>query len=112
MTRLHFEYLKQQKLFDTAAYHAQRAAEKYVKAALIESRIIPQKNHDIRMLMMEHPNHVADQILDEAAGRLNSFAIIYRYPAPGNTTDPTLQLIHQAESDLALIKAWALSQIP
>lgn len=88
-----FNALKEIKLLGIAAYHAQQAAEKLAKAALIESGVLPSKIHDIRVLVAAHPNYVNDLVLEEAAGRLNSFATLFRYPAPGNSNEPTFKLI-------------------
>lgn len=38
-----------------AAYHVQQAAEKYIKAALIEAGVAPPKSHDLPQLLTLYP---------------------------------------------------------
>lgn len=108
-----YNILKQGTHLESATYHAQQSAEKYVKAAIVESGALPRKSHDIELLMSEHSAFVHHHSFVDAAKRLTSYATLYRYPMPGaNTNGPTSQEMGQIEIDLALVKAWALAQIP
>ncbi|MDR3689896.1 MAG: HEPN domain-containing protein [Fimbriimonas sp.] len=42
-----------------AAYHIQQAAEKYIKAVLVEAGIAPPKTHDLPQLISLVPNGTA-----------------------------------------------------
>ena len=64
-----------------AAYHCQQAAEKLVKAVLVESRTPFPKTHDIGALAGLLPeNHPLKAKLATLA-KLTPYGVAYRYPA-------------------------------
>ncbi|MBX9734002.1 MAG: HEPN domain-containing protein [Chitinophagaceae bacterium] len=68
------------KLFDVAAFHAQQAAEKYLKAFLVFKEIMPPRVHNIKMLIdiaVEYDKELEN--LREAE-TLSKYAIRSRYP--------------------------------
>jgi HEPN domain-containing protein len=58
-----FQLLKANCQWDTATYHAQQAAEKFLKAALVEQGIIPRRTHDLKEVLLDHPAYVSNQML-------------------------------------------------
>lgn len=65
-----------------AAYHVQQAAEKYIKAALVEVGIAPPKSHDLSNLLTLHPKGTANPAVLTAAAMTSAFAWLTRYPEP------------------------------
>lgn len=64
-----------------AAYHCQQAAEKLVKAVLVEARVAFPKTHDIGALTgLLAENHPLKANLASLA-RLTPYGVAYRYPA-------------------------------
>ena len=96
------------KLWNIDSYHAQQAAEKFIKAAIVESNGIPLRSHDLVDLIKVHPKYIANQKIVDAADRLTPMASDSRYPGFSNFTQSEAE---QAVVDLNLRKAWALSQI-
>lgn len=67
-------------LIETLCFHAQQAAEKAIKAALIAKGIAPPHTHNIGILLDRLPPGVVVPFgLDEAAA-LTDFAVTARYP--------------------------------
>jgi HEPN domain-containing protein len=90
-----------------AAYHVQQAAEKYVKAALVEAGIAPPKSHDVSYLLTLHPASVSASVHNSASAT-SVFAWATRYPGGPAIADSHVAAVEQ---DLAVLKAWALSQV-
>ena len=91
-----------------AAYHVQQAAEKYIKAALVEKGVAPPKSHDLVQLLGLLPTSPG-QSVESAAAKLSPYAWITRYPgAPPVTESEFLQ----AEADLQTIVRWAIAATP
>ena len=66
---------------DTAIYHCQQAAEKAIKALLVQNDLRFEKTHDLEVLIAR-ATPVApglSQLLDQA-DRLTPYAVAYRYP--------------------------------
>lgn len=95
--------------WSVAAYHVQQAAEKYIKAALVEAGIAPPKTHDLQQLLGLHPGGGAGPLVQQAAAMVSAYAWLTRYPGA-----PTIGEVDvtRAEADLALIRSWAVSVIP
>lgn len=64
-----------------AAYHLQQAAEKLVKATLVERGIEPKRTHDIEALWMMLPNDDPRRDVLLPLVSLTPYATLYRYPA-------------------------------
>lgn len=64
-----------------AAYHCQQAAEKLVKAALVETRTVFPKTHDIGALvgLLPDSHPLKNQLAD--LSKLTPYGVAYRYPA-------------------------------
>lgn len=68
--------------FNAIAFHCQQAAEKYLKAYLIDKEIIFKKTHDIGVLLdlvEEIDKEMADRLQDSAD--LTDYGVDIRYPA-------------------------------
>ncbi len=67
--------------YDTACYHAQQCAEKYLKARLEEANQPIPKTHNLyALLTLLLPLEPSWQILAVDLNILNAFAVAYRYP--------------------------------
>lgn len=86
-----------------AAYHIQQAAEKIIKATLVESGIVPKKSHDLLQLLGELPGPIPKTVEDSAT-TLSTFAWITRYPGVPPIVESD---VIQARSDLEIIQKWA-----
>ncbi|MCX8091701.1 MAG: HEPN domain-containing protein, partial [Verrucomicrobiae bacterium] len=67
--------------WDTVCYHAQQAAEKYLKAFLVANRVAPPHVHDLEQLLNLCLD--LDPTLDELAADcalLTDYAVDVRYP--------------------------------
>jgi HEPN domain-containing protein len=73
-----------------AAYHAQQAAEKALKAALIAYGEAPPRTHDL-VLLVSRCSYIdaAFSDLGEQAVALNPYSTRTRYPVPGAQSQPT-----------------------
>jgi HEPN domain-containing protein len=65
---------------DTVCFHAQQCVEKYLKAALTYNRIDFPRTHDISELIELLPVGIRVGISIEDQLRLNSYAVVTRYP--------------------------------
>jgi HEPN domain-containing protein len=93
--------------WSAAAYHAQQAAEKFVKAALVEIGVAPPRSHDIEFLVQLAGVQSSTEALASAIS-LSAFASLSRYPGgPAVSSDD----VTRALSDLVTLKAWAMEAI-
>jgi HEPN domain-containing protein len=77
----------------TAAYLAAQAAEKLVKAALVESGIRPRKSHDIAQLVEGLAADSEIRARCERLGHLTVYAFAFRYPGSGlDETVPEIEV--------------------
>jgi HEPN domain-containing protein len=66
---------------DTAIYHCQQAAEKAIKALLVQHDLRFQKTHDLELLMtLAAPVAPRFATMLDTADRLTPYAVAYRYP--------------------------------
>lgn len=86
-----------------AAYHLQQAAEKSLKAAVVEAGMAVPKTHDLVQLVGLLPNTVIPPEVDSAVAMLSAFAWITRYPG-----GPSIDRTHVEECFIHLeaIKGW------
>ena len=91
-----------------AAYHIQQAAEKYLKALLVENGIAPPKIHGLPQLLDLIPGHPHPKAVEVAASMTSSFAWITRYPGAPPVAESN---VLQAEQDLSTIRIWVLSKM-
>lgn len=91
-----------------AAYHIQQAAEKYIKAALVEAEVAPPKSHDLEQLLQMNSDHEPPDFVLQAAAMLSAYAWLTRYPgAPPIAESDVLS----AETQLVTIKEWVLHSV-
>jgi HEPN domain-containing protein len=92
---------------DACCFHAQQAAEKYLKAYLVSKLVIFPKTHDLQSLLNlcieinESFNHIIEQSI-----RLSDYAIGSRYPDAFD--DLTIDDAINAEKDAKEIKEFIL----
>jgi HEPN domain-containing protein len=91
-----------ERMANVAAFHAQQAAEKLLKALISTSGIEPPRVHDLAELSDLATKARSDvQPLAEKIESITSWAVLTRYPSHGDTMPPTIGEIGDA---LALIK--------
>lgn len=74
-------------LFEGLCFHTQQAAEKALKAVLIDKGIPPPKTHNIRTLLELLPQDITiPQKIDDAAS-LSDYAVVSRYPGEFEPVD-------------------------
>jgi HEPN domain-containing protein len=91
-----------------AAYHVQQAAEKYIKAALVEAGVAPPKSHDLEQLLALHPVPDASGEVRHAAAMLSAYAWLTRYPGGPTIAESD---VTTAGAHLAVIKTWVLGSL-
>ncbi len=75
--------------YDSACFHAQQCAEKYIKAQLIEVNVPFRRSHDLLMLLnLILPTEPTWQSIVPQLTVLTTFAVDYRYP--GMTADKAI----------------------
>jgi HEPN domain-containing protein len=75
--------------YDSACFHAQQCAEKYLKARLMEANIPFRRSHDLLMLLnLVLPIEPSWQALMPQLSQITIFAVDFRYP--GMTADKAL----------------------
>src|SRR4029079_13684266 len=68
--------------WDTICFHAQQAAEKFLKAFLIRKRVLPPRTHDLLTLVTEAAAFDAGlKRLEQDCQALTDFAVAARYPS-------------------------------
>ena len=79
---------------DSACFHAQQCAEKYLKARLAEANIVFSKTHDLPLLLgLVTKVEPAWAALQTALDNLNDYAVDYRYPGKSATKADAKQAI-------------------
>lgn len=103
--------LERDALFETACYHCQQAAEKYLKAYLIYAAIEPPRSHDLtRLVTIAKMVEGKFEKLNEAATALSDYATLFRYPVDVPVTctqEDTKEAIEMAQS----VKEFVLERI-
>lgn len=84
---------------ETAAFHAQQCAEKYLKALLAFKGADFQKTHDIGQLLLLLPREAAFDLPAAEQRRLTSYATVTRYPG-----DYEPVIVHEARRAVALAR--------
>lgn len=92
---------------DACCFHAQQAAEKYLKAYLVSRLVNFPKTHDLQSLanLCIKVNHSFNSIIDSSM-RLSDFAITPRYPDAFD--DLTIEDAVNAQKDAMDIKEFVL----
>jgi HEPN domain-containing protein len=95
-------------LLELLCYHAQQAAEKALKAAILHlTRLEPAYSHSIRRLMRdaEAAGSPPPPLTAEGAALLTQYAIITRYPADLGEVDE--EEWQRAVADARAVLTWA-----
>lgn len=85
---------------EAAAFHVQQAAEKLIKALLIEQHIMPPRVHDLARLLSLLPTDVESPMSDLDAERISTittWAVELRYDDPASQS-PSVEEVRQALS--------------
>ena len=89
-----------QKPWSVVCFHAQQAAEKYLKAFLVRHGIRPERTHDLRVLLNRCAQvDLALLPLENDCRQLNDYAVDIRYPDIGVTVEETMTRNAVAASD-------------
>jgi len=95
---------------DVAAFHAQQAVEKLLKAYLVYRREPFEKIHDLEELINRClPHDPAFAGLRERVSALTPYAVRFRYPGPG---DPTVEQVRSALSVVNEVWTFVAGRIP
>jgi HEPN domain-containing protein len=74
--------------YDSACYHSQQCAEKYLKAFLVLQKIEPARTHNlIELLKLCVKRDGSFEMLRPALELLNVYAVVVRYPRAFATKD-------------------------
>ena len=93
-------------LLETLCYHAQQAAEKALKAALVHLKIYFPKTHNLRTLLDLIPDEVGTTDYLQQAAILTDYAVTTRYPTD---TEPVEEEEYRQAIDLAKkVIDWAM----
>lgn len=88
--------------FGTAAFHAQQAAEKYLKAYLVRHQIEFRKTHDLKMLRDVIKSRDTELAADlSSSDDLTPYAVEFRYPGdivPRGNAQLAIALAEQVRS--------------
>ncbi len=95
---------------DTAAFHGQQCAEKYLKAFLVLKEIDFPKTHDISELMARTPPRIRLALLVGEQRRLTAYATVTRYP--GDYEPITLSEAKHAVALARRVRAAVRKQLP
>ena len=95
---------------DACCFHAQQAAEKYMKAYLVSKLINFPKTHDLQSLLnlCITVNHSFNNLIEPAI-RLSDYAIAPRYPDAFD--DLTINDVINAQKDAMEIKKFILKNL-
>ena len=86
-----------ERMANVAAFHAQQAAEKLLKALISAASIEPPRVHDLAVLSdLATEARLDVQTLAEKIEGITSWAVLTRYPSHGDTAPPTIAEISEA----------------
>ena len=83
-----------------AAYHCQQAAEKLVKAVLVEANIAFPKTHDIAALVGLLPSGHRLKDRQKSFEKLTPYGVAYRYPSEDEWEVPTAASIEDWKREI------------
>ncbi len=100
-------------LLDTAVYHCQQAAEKSVKAFLINAEMELVKTHDVsRLVSLAAGSHVGFTSYCADANFLAPLATEFRYPMDDEAPMPSIAQADEALAAARRIYSFVLSLLP
>lgn len=84
--------------FDSACFHAQQCAEKYLKALLQEAGVSFGKTHNLSLLLDQlHDLYPVLELLRPTLATLTAFAVEYRYPGEAADKKIASQAVKMSE---------------
>jgi HEPN domain-containing protein len=87
-----------------AAYHCQQAAEKLVKALLVQAGLAFPKTHDIAALVgLLSDSHRLKKALNSLT-KLTPYGVAYRYPAEDEWDVPSTETIEAWRSEIEALR--------
>lgn len=90
-------------LYNEAAFHAQQAAEKALKALLVANGVRPPKTHSIERLLSLLEQHIdANAFYEIEVDVLTDYAVETRYPGPFLDHDEATYAVEVAERAVEL----------
>jgi HEPN domain-containing protein len=95
---------------DISGFHAQQAAEKYLKGYLVWLEIEPKKTHDLEDLVLlvgEKDKEIL--FMREEVAELTPYAIVTRYP---EFSEPSLEDAKRALQIAEKVKSYVLEKLP
>ena len=93
-----------------ASWNFHQAAEKYLKAALLDAGVEPPRTHDLlRLLSLLEPDLEQDSDLVEAASVLALFGVVRRYP--GDLPEVSTQDAQRAQDAATQLRAFARAKL-
>jgi HEPN domain-containing protein len=101
--------LPQGVLYSELCFHAQQAAEKSIKAVLIQHGIEFHKVHDLAYLITLLPPQAPLPPEAEEVVALTGYAVMFRYP--GDYEDITAEEYHEAIQLAQIVYRWAAQMI-
>ena len=94
----------------TASWNFHQAAEKYLKAALLNTDTEPPRTHDLlRLLSLLEPDLARDSEVVKAASVLALFGVARRYP--GDLPEISVQDIERARDAATCLRAFVRSKL-
>ena len=95
---------------DTAAFHAQQAAEKLLKAHLVFRELEFERIHDLEALA-EHCAQCDATFLElkPKVAPLTAYAVRFRYPGPA---DPSVEEVRAALEVVDTVRQFVLDRLP
>ena len=88
-----------------AAYHCQQAAEKLVKAVLVEANTAFPKTHDIAALVGLLPSGHRLKAKLHSLEKLTPYGVAYRYPAEDDWDVPSTRTIEAWKDEIDAIRS-------
>ena len=93
---------------NTVCFHCQQCAEKYLKAFLVQQRVMFSKTHDLRelrrLVMTTDPTF---DLITDLLLRLNPYAVEFRYPGE----EATIEEAREAVAAMKAIRRFARSKL-
>ena len=84
--------------YDSACFHAQQSAEKYLKALLQETAMPFGKTHNLSLLLdLLNSRYPSLELLRPTLAILGAYAVEYRYPGESADKDLARQAVRMSE---------------
>ena len=93
---------------DTACFHCQQCAEKYIKAFLVEHEVDFPRNHDlVRLMVLCLKVDKSFETIHDHLRRLENYGVIIRYPG---LTVP-LEMAHEALENADQVRSFVRKKL-